>query len=69
MAFTEVGPAADTGRPWRPKVITATAAAQKRKPLWAMLWFDDESGAKQISSLPGGLSWLDSCPNAFCALG
>ncbi|WP_343910080.1 glycosyl hydrolase [Nocardioides aquiterrae] len=66
MAFTEIGPSADKKQSWKPSVITATAKAQPRRPLWALLWVDDASGYKQISSLNGGLSWLDSCPFGFC---
>lgn len=69
MTFTEIGPAADTKRTWQPSVITSTARAQARKPVWALLWVDDGSGYKQISSLTGGLSWLDSCPFGYCLLG
>ncbi len=68
MAITEIGPAADTSRSWKASTVTATAKAQARKPLWALLWVDDGSGAKQISSLNGGLSWLDSCPFGYCLL-
>ncbi len=69
MAFTEVGPAADPRGSWQPSVITATARAQGRKPVWAMLWVDDATGRKQISSLSGGPAWLDSCPFGYCDLG
>jgi hypothetical protein len=68
MAITEIGPSADTARRWTPSVITSTARAQSRKPVWALLWVDDASGFKQISSLSGGLSWLDSCPFGYCAI-
>ena len=68
MAFTEIGPAADTKKSWRAAIVTATAKAQARRPLWALLWVDDAAGYKQISSLNGGLSWLDSCPFGFCAV-
>lgn len=68
MALTEIGPYADTKRSWRPSVVTATARSQSRRPVWALLWFDDRKGLKQISSLKGGLSWLDSCPFGFCTL-
>ncbi len=44
MAFTEIGPAADTTRKWKPSIISATARAQARKPLWSMLWVDDSTG-------------------------
>jgi hypothetical protein len=68
MAITEIGPAADDGT-WKASRVTSTARAQARKPVWALLWVDDAAGSKQISSLHGGLSWLDSCPNGLCAVG
>ena len=68
MAFTEIGPSADTARAWTPSVVTSTAVAQTRRPVWALLWVDDASGFKQISSLRGGRSWLDSCPFGYCAV-
>jgi len=68
MAFTEVGPYADAERSWSPAVVTATARAQSRRPVWALLWFDDPAGYKQISSLKGGLAWLDSCAFGYCQL-
>ena len=67
MAFTEIGPYADHGT-WKPSVITSTAREQARRPVWALLWVDDAAGRKQISSLSGGVSWLDSCPFGYCAL-
>lgn len=68
MAFTEIGPSADTRKAWPASTITATARSQVRKPVWALLWVDDGAGYKQISSLDGGLRWLDSCPFGFCRL-
>lgn len=68
MAFTEIGPSADTKRTWTPSVISSLARSLSRKPVWALLWVDDAAGYKQISSLDGGLSWLDSCANALCYL-
>ncbi|HEY0950905.1 glycoside hydrolase family 26 protein [Nocardioides sp.] len=68
MALTEVGPADSATGAWRPAVVSRTARALRPRPAWAMLWFDDAAGKKQISSLTGGLSWLDSCPNALCYL-
>ena len=68
MALTEVGPADSASGAWRPAVVSRTAAALRPRPAWAMLWFDDAAGKKQIASLTGGLSWLDSCPNALCYL-
>lgn len=68
MAITEVGPLADPAGAWKPSLVTSMAKAPKKKPVWALLWVDDAAGLKQISSLDGGLAWLDSCPNAFCVL-
>ena len=68
MAITEVGPLADPQGRWKPSLVTAVAAAQRKKPVWALLWVDDAAGLKQISSLEGGRAWLDSCPNALCVL-
>lgn len=67
MAITEIGPAADAGT-WRASLVTSTARAQRKQPVWSMLWVDDAGGLKQISSLTGGLAWLDSCPHGFCVL-
>lgn len=69
MAFTEIGPAADRAGTWKPAVITSTARSLARKPVWALLWVDDAAGVKQIASLNGGLSWLDSCPFGYCPVG
>lgn len=66
MAITEIGPATESG--WRASLVTSTARAQKKRPVWALLWVDDAGGAKQISSLTGGLAWLDSCPHGFCVV-
>jgi hypothetical protein len=68
MTMTEVGPQGSVDGAWNPTVITRTAKTLTPAPLWAMLWFDDDHGPKQLSSLTGGLSWLASCPNAFCYL-
>lgn len=68
MALTEVGPSADTEGSWKPSVIRSTARSLSRKPVWALLWVDDAAGYKQISSLNGGLTWLDSCPLGYCIL-
>ncbi|WP_459975806.1 glycosyl hydrolase [Nocardioides pyridinolyticus] len=68
MAITEVGPLADPRGVWKPSVVTSVARAQRKQPVWALLWVDDAAGLKQISSLTGGPAWLDSCPNAFCVL-
>ncbi len=68
MAFTEIGPSADTEGSWKPSVISSTARSLSPKPVWALLWVDDGAGYKQIASLDGGLTWLDSCANALCYL-
>jgi hypothetical protein len=68
MTMTEVGPQGSNDGTWNPAVISRTAKTLTSTPLWAMLWFDDGDGKKQISSLAGGSSWLASCPNAFCYL-
>ncbi len=73
MALTEVGPHGSDGS-WNPRVITRTVnrslSSRRLRPVWAMLWFDDEgyaeAGTKQISSLRGGHRWLASCPAGFC---
>ena len=69
MAFTEIGPYADTKRTWNASTISSAARAQARKPVWALAWVDDAGGAKQISSLRGGRAWLDSCPFGYCVVG
>lgn len=67
MTFSEIGPLKDTTPRWQASAVTKAArAAPVRKPLWAMLWVDDTAGKKQISSLAGGFTWLDSCPFGFC---
>lgn len=68
MAITEGGPYDSRSGKWDPAALERAARAQKRAPLWSMLWFDDANGRKQLSSLRGGDAWLDSCPNAFCLL-
>jgi hypothetical protein len=68
MALTEIGPAADTRRTWPAATVTTTARSQSHPPVWALLWVDDAAGYKQISSLSGGLAWLDSCPFGYCPL-
>ena len=73
MALTEVGPHGGDGS-WNPRVISRTVnrslSSRQLRPVWAMLWFDDEgyaeAGTKQISSLRGGHRWLASCPAGFC---
>jgi hypothetical protein len=68
MAITEIGPSADIDGNWKASLVTSTARAQRNRPVWALLWVDDSGGKKQIASLDGGLSWLDSCPNAYCLI-
>ncbi|ABL81995.1 MULTISPECIES: glycoside hydrolase family protein [unclassified Nocardioides] len=68
LALTEVGPESSAAGDWNPAVISRTARALTPRPVWAMLWFDDTAGKKQLSSLTGGVPWLDSCPNALCYL-
>ncbi len=68
MALSEVGPADSATGSWNPAVLSRVARTVSPRPVWAMLWFDDASGRKQIGSLSGGLRWLDSCPNALCYL-
>lgn len=68
LAITEVGPEESATGAWNPAVVTRTAKALAPRPAWAMLWFDDAAGKKQLSSLAGGTTWLDSCPNALCYL-
>jgi len=73
MAMTEVGPRDSSQGAWNPATITRIARGLTAKPVWALLWFDDLPPndplyKRQISSLRGGLSWLDSCPNGYCYL-
>jgi len=68
MTMTEVGPQGSTDGRWDPAVVSRTAATLKSAPAWAMLWFDDTDGTKQISSLRGGPAWLDSCAFGYCLL-
>ncbi len=68
MALTEVGPEQSSTGAWNPAVVTRVARDASPPPLWAMLWFDDDAGKKQIGSLTGGLRWLGSCPTALCYL-
>jgi hypothetical protein len=68
MALTEVGPEKSADGAWNPAVVSRVARGLAANPLWAMLWFDDAAGRKQLSSLTGGTTWLESCPNAYCYL-
>ena len=68
MAITEAGPMSSADGAWKPSIISDAARGLRSRPAWAMLWYDDGDGDKQISSLRGGLRWLDSCVNAFCPL-
>lgn len=67
-ALTEVGPAHSTDGDWDPSVITRTLRAQGLPAAYALLWFDDAAGRKQLSSLRGGRAWLDSCPDGVCSV-
>ncbi|HEY0904445.1 MAG TPA: glycosyl hydrolase [Marmoricola sp.] len=73
MAMTEVGPRDSLSGTWNPATITRVARGLSSRPAWALLWFDDLPPnaplyKRQISSLSGGLRWLDSCPTALCSL-
>lgn len=68
MAFFEVGPQDSRDGDWNPAVISRSARKLGHRPLWAMLWFDDQTGRKQISSLQGGKTWLGACPQGLCHL-
>ncbi|CAN5336504.1 hypothetical protein BH09ACT12_BH09ACT12_20250 [soil metagenome] len=71
MALTESGPHGSKDGNWNPAVITRTVRAERIRPLWSMLWYDDsgyaEAGPKQITSVKGGMNWLRSCPNSLCS--
>ncbi|MDP2325959.1 MAG: glycosyl hydrolase [Gammaproteobacteria bacterium] len=67
MAFTEVGPHGSDGS-WTPSVISSTVKANKLRPVYARLWYDDSDGRKQIASLKGGKQWLAGCPDGLCSL-
>ena len=69
VALTEVGPAHSPDGTWDPSVITRTLAEQGLPAAYALLWFDDSFGRKQVSSLTGGKAWLQSCPDALCPVG
>lgn len=68
MAITEVGPERSADGAWDPALVSRTARGLSTRPAWAMTWFDDDAGKKQLASLTGGLRWLDSCPTALCSL-
>lgn len=68
VALTEVGPAHSPDGDWDPAVITRTLGAQGLAAAYALLWFDDDAGRKQIGSLRGGRAWLDSCPGGVCSV-
>jgi len=69
MTITEAGPHGSLDGSWNPAAITRKVRHEGVTPAWAMLWFDDSTGKKQISSLSGGRAWLRSCPNGYCYLG
>lgn len=68
MALTEVGPEQSATGAWNPAVVSRAAKAVSPPPLWAMMWFDDAAGKKQIGSLTGGVRWLSSCVTGLCYL-
>lgn len=68
-ALTEVGPAHSPAGTWDPAVITRSLQEQGVRAAYALLWFDDSFGRKQVSSLEGGAAWLRSCPEGLCTTG
>ena len=69
IALTEVGPAHSPDGDWDPAVITRTLRQQGLPAAYALLWFDDQAGRKQVSSLRGGKAWLASCRDGVCRAG
>jgi hypothetical protein len=69
MAITEAGPHNSADGSWDPAVITRAARTLSTPPAWSLLWFDDGTGKKQISSLRRGPAWLASCRGGFCDVG
>lgn len=69
MAFTEAGPYDSSDGAWNPAVIARTARTLANPPVFSLLWFDDGTGKKQLASLAGGTTWLDSCRGGFCSVG
>ena len=71
MALTEVGPRGSTSGAWSPTVITDTLRSEGLYAAFALLWRDEPQPGNryQISSLDGGVPWLESCPNGLCSLG
>lgn len=66
VALTEVGPAHSPDGDWDPAVITRTLQQQGLPAAYALLWFDDDFGRKQVASLRGGRAWLAGCPEGLC---
>lgn len=66
VALTEVGPHYSEDGSWDPAVISSSLAGIGQSAAYAMLWFDDSGGLKQLSSLRGGRAWLESCPGGLC---
>lgn len=69
VALTEVGPHHSPDGAWDPVVVPRTLAEQGLRAAYAMFWFDDDGGRKQLSSLRGGREWLASCPEGLCKVG
>ncbi|HEX4190913.1 MAG TPA: glycosyl hydrolase [Marmoricola sp.] len=72
MTLSEVGAKGSDGS-WDPNAITSTLKAQKQYASYALLWFDDSDGKKQIASLDDGEDWLAGCSatsgtDGFCRL-
>ncbi|MCL8026785.1 glycosyl hydrolase [Nocardioides bruguierae] len=65
-AFTEIGPRHDYDGRFSPVSVGNAAAAQADAPAYALFWFDDSTGRKQIASLDGGLDWFTTC-TAVCS--
>ena len=59
MASPEIGPYADHGT-WKPSVITSTAPAQARRPVWAPLCRRRRRPQADLRSRR--VSWLDPRP-------
>lgn len=66
VALTEVGPAHSPDGDWDPAVITRTLQQKGLPAAYALLWFDDDFGRKQVASLRGGKAWLAGCPDGLC---
>ncbi len=69
LALAEVGRLGATDGSWDPARITTSVRALGLRPAYALLWFDDGDGIKQLSSLRRGRDWLAGCPEALCRIG